>query len=246
MSERERIKRDFEEKAGSIDPGRIGEIFAPGLPSLGCPKCGGNVEAVDGPEGASQWRCKGCGATYPIKVDPKHADSVTIRPVVRPRDPVDVRTFVSLMGPPPPFVILADSAISLEVHQAISAAWDLAANSGRPVVLEVPHLQLLQWDGSKYVPVSKKGMGGEGGGPSTEHCLARIEVLIEDLAEARQEIERLREDARKWYGPGGTYMVLDSPEEVVNRRIEAAAELHRLRAMQADPTSKEGVGWGPK
>lgn len=47
------------------------------------------------------------------------------------------------------------------------------------------------------------------------------------------EIDSLREQARLWYRADGSSEMLDSAEEVVRRRIEAAkqlAELDRLRA----------------
>lgn len=54
-------------------------------------------------------------------------------------------------------------------------------------------------------------------GPLCYTCLSNR------LVEARHE-------ARRWYLPDGTFETLGSPEEVVERRKAAAAELARLRA----------------
>jgi hypothetical protein len=47
---------------------------------------------------------------------------------------------------------------------------------------------------------------------------------------ALDEIDRLTEQARRYYHADGSYEVLDAPEAVIARRIEAAGELARMRA----------------
>lgn len=62
------------------------------------------------------------------------------------------------------------------------------------------------------------------------HC--GIDDRCEDhdaIAAALAEIERLRKEACKFYQPDGSYVLLASPEAVVERRKEFAHEIERLR-----------------
>lgn len=66
------------------------------------------------------------------------------------------------------------------------------------------------------------------------------------------EIDRLREEARLWYKADGTCEMLDSAEEVIRRRVEAArrlAEVDRLRSerhdlLEALEIARSGLRWG--
>jgi hypothetical protein len=49
--------------------------------------------------------------------------------------------------------------------------------------------------------------------------------------EMAAENGRLKEEARRYYHADGTFVILDSPEEVVRRRIDAA---ERIAALEAD------------
>lgn len=49
------------------------------------------------------------------------------------------------------------------------------------------------------------------------------------IASLESELAALCERARRWYLPDGTFETLATPEDVIERRKEAAAELARLR-----------------
>jgi hypothetical protein len=60
-----------------------------------------------------------------------------------------------------------------------------------------------------------------------EHGRRRGEyALVGDLL---SEVERLHDEARRWYRADGSFEVLDSPQRVVERRKAAAKELADLR-----------------
>lgn len=57
-------------------------------------------------------------------------------------------------------------------------------------------------------------------------------MLYDHILELEQQISSLKYEARKYYtGDEGIYEILDSPEEVTQRRIKAAKKLKELLSL---------------
>lgn len=55
-------------------------------------------------------------------------------------------------------------------------------------------------------------------------------AMVGQNVELRSEVERIGAEALRYYHADGSFETLGSPEEVVRRRVEAAAEIARLKA----------------
>lgn len=59
-------------------------------------------------------------------------------------------------------------------------------------------------------------------------------TLSDDIAAAFREIDRLREDARRFYCADGSSALMDSAEEVVRERVNAARATVELAAQRGE------------